>query len=228
MTKIQLANLLWMLLPLSVVAYFYIKYTHDQKTVFTALFRMITQLLLIGYFLVYIFGSNSSFVVLGVLFVMLFFASVISLRPLSKKQNGMYLYSFISIMTGGLFTLFIVIFGVLKPHIWYEPKVVIPLAGMIFANSMNTISIYVKSYEDTQNISNSFKTALIPTINSFFAVGLVSLPGMMTGQILSGVDPLIAVRYQIMVMLMIFSASGIGLIVFIKLLNKKDFLDQNQ
>ena len=63
----------------------------------------------------------------------------------------------------------------------------------------------------------AMQTALIPIINSLFAVGLVSLPGMMTGQILSGVSPLIAVRYQIMVMAMIFGASGIATAVFLLL-----------
>ena len=222
--QIELVNLLWMFIPVLIVGYFYIKITLDKKTVFLAIFRMITQLLLIGYFLVFIFDSNSSVVIFAVLFVMAFFASLISLRPLVHKEKKIYLYSFLSIMIGGLFTLGIVVFCVLKPNVWYEPKVVIPLAGMIFANSMNAISIYAKSFEDTKDMSNSFKTALIPTINSFFAVGLVSLPGMMTGQILSGVDPLIAVRYQIMVMMMILGASGMSLVVFIKLLNKKIFL----
>jgi putative ABC transport system permease protein len=60
------------------------------------------------------------------------------------------------------------------------------------------------------------QASLIPIINSFFAVGLVSLPGMMTGQILSGIDPLIAVRYQILVMLMVLSGSGLAVLIFIK------------
>ena len=61
----------------------------------------------------------------------------------------------------------------------------------------------------------AYQAAMIPVINSLFAVGLVSLPGMMTGQILSGVSPLIASRYQIMVMCMIFSAAGISTAVFL-------------
>jgi putative ABC transport system permease protein len=70
-----------------------------------------------------------------------------------------------------------------------------------------------KSYIDAR--ANAFKASLIPQINSFLAVGLVSLPGMMTGQILSGVDPIIAVRYQIMVMFMVLGSSGISTIIYL-------------
>jgi len=63
---------------------------------------------------------------------------------------------------------------------------------------------------------------MIPVINSFFAVGLVSLPGMMTGQILSGVSPLVAVRYQIMVMCMIFGAAGLSTVCFLMLIRKSE------
>ena len=99
----------------------------------------------------------------------------------------------------------------------------IPLAGMIFANSMNSVSLAVERlnaeinkgvpYAEARNIA--LQASLIPIINSLFAVGLVSLPGMMTGQILSGVSPLIAIRYQIMVMCMIFGSSGISTACFL-------------
>ncbi len=66
----------------------------------------------------------------------------------------------------------------------------------------------------------AFRTSMIPVINSFFAVGLISLPGMMTGQILSGVSPLVAARYQIMVMCMIFGAAGLSTVVFLALIRR--------
>jgi putative ABC transport system permease protein len=96
---------------------------------------------------------------------------------------------------------------------WFEPRFVVPLAGMIFANSMNTLSLAAErsrevDYENARRIA--LDAALIPQINALLAVGLVSLPGMMTGQILSGVDPMVAVRYQIMVMCMTFGSAGLG------------------
>jgi len=100
---------------------------------------------------------------------------------------------------------------------------------MIFANAMNTVSIAAERFESefTQNNNYikaraiSYKAAFIPTINALFAVGLVSLPGMMTGQILSSIDPLIAVHYQIMVMLMILGSSGISVAIYLYLLKPK-------
>ena len=99
----------------------------------------------------------------------------------------------------------------------------IPLAGMVFANAMYSVSLAAERYysERTEGFNavtarnKAMQAALIPVINALFAVGLVSLPGMMTGQILSGVSPLIAVRYQIMVMLMIFSSAGISTALFL-------------
>lgn len=157
---------------------------------------------------------------------MLVAASVIALRPLEKKRKFIYLYAFISIAVGGIFTLVMVVFGVLDLNPWYEPRFLIPLAGMIFANAMNAVSISAERFENesereysyTDARATSYKAALIPIINSLFAVGLVSLPGMMTGQILSGIDPLIAVRYQMMVMLMILGSAGISVAVYLLLM----------
>jgi putative ABC transport system permease protein len=107
----------------------------------------------------------------------------------------------------------------------------IPLGGMIFATSMNAVSLSAErlgaeltrgaSYDDARRIA--IRAALIPQINTLFAVGIVSLPGMMTGQILSGVTPLIAVRYQIMVMCMLFGASGLSAACFLVLQRRRWF-----
>ena len=121
-----------------------------------------------------------------------------------------------------------VVFGVLDLHPWYEPRYLVPIAGMIFANAMNAVSISAERFESeikremdyVKARAISYKAALIPIINALFAVGLVSLPGMMTGQILSGVDPLIAVRYQIMVMLMILGSAGISVAIYLLLLKR--------
>lgn len=101
---------------------------------------------------------------------------------------------------------------------------------MIFSASMTNISLALerlsaelkhdKSFVTARDIA--FRTSMIPIINSFLAVGLISLPGMMTGQILSGVSPLIAVRYQIMVMCMIFGAAGLSTVCFLTLIHKSD------
>jgi len=106
----------------------------------------------------------------------------------------------------------------------------IPLGGMIFANSMNSISLAGERLESEIDKGATYEkarvialnAALIPITNSLLAVGLVSIPGMMTGQILSGVSPFIAARYQIMVMCMIFGSTGISVSLFLAQL-KPDF-----
>ena len=106
---------------------------------------------------------------------------------------------------------------------WYLPRYMIPLAGMVFASAMTAVSLAAErlfaELDHGQAWAEARKTAyqaaMIPVINSLLAVGLVSLPGMMTGQILSGVSPLVAARYQIMVMCMIFAASGISTAIFL-------------
>jgi len=157
---------------------------------------------------------------------MLIAASIIALRPMQRKNKTLYGHAFISIFVGSIFTLIMVVFGVLDLDPWYEPRFLIPLAGMIFANSMNAVSIAAERFESEQerdssyvkSRATSYKAALIPIVNALFAVGLVSLPGMMTGQILSGIDPLIAVRYQMMVMLMILGSAGISVAIYLWLL----------
>lgn len=217
------------MIPVAIVIVIYIHWTQDRMTLFYALFRMLIQLILIGYVLTYIFNVDSPYLVILILSVMLVAASMISLRPLEERKNAFYLYAFIAIGIGSIFTLIMVVWGVLTLDSWYEPRYLIPLAGMIFANAMNAVSISAERLESEINRGNtysdarfiSFKAALIPRINMLFAVGLVSLPGMMTGQILSGVDPLTAVRYQIMVMLMILGSAGISVAIYLMLLKKR-------
>ena len=198
-----------------------------------ALSRMLVQLLLIGYLLTYIFSSESALLVLAVLLVMVFSSSWIALRTVKAQRKTLFFYALLAILVGGGLTLILISQGVLELDPWYAPQYLIPLAGMIFANSMNSVSLAGErihaemsrgvSYEAARKIA--LQAALIPVVNSLFAVGLVSLPGMMTGQILSGISPLIAVRYQIMVMCMIFSSSiisGATFLVLIKPMLLKD------
>jgi putative ABC transport system permease protein len=230
---IALSDLLWMLIPVGIVAFLYFRWTDDRTTLPYALGRMLLQLLAIGYVLVYIFTTSSPWLVGGILMIMLVAAGIIAMRPLPKAAKH-YLYAIVAIVVGGVSTLGLVLFGVLSPSPWFDPKVVIPLAGMVFANSMNAVSIAAERLHSEhtagathiQARATAYRAALIPIINSLFAVGLVSLPGMMTGQILSGVDPLIAVRYQMMVMLMILGSAGISVGVYLWIVFKLNSFTQ--
>lgn len=196
------------------------------KSALVAIARMLIQLLLIGYALNYIFNANSQWIILLVLMFMLVAASWISLTSLPVERKSLVVFSAAAILCGGGFNLIFITQGVLHVSPWYQPQVMIPIAGMIFSNSMNAVSLagerlyselgHHQDYQRARNVA--FQAAMIPITNSLLAVGLVSLPGMMTGQILSGTEPLIAARYQIVVMCMIFSATGISAAMFLYLI----------
>ena len=187
--------------------------------------RMVLQLLLVGYILTYVFEISQPIIIILVIILMVAVSAWIALRSIEEKSVKIYLKFFISIGLPGLILLGLVTQLVLKMQTWFEPSLVIPIAGMIFANSMNTVSLAAERFESEFKQEKDYIKArrialdasLIPQINSLFAVGLVALPGMMTGQILSGVDPIIAVRYQIMVMWMTFGSGGLASVVYLTL-----------
>ena len=191
--------------------------------------RMLIQLLLIGYLLSYIFETDEPVLVVLVVVFMIAMAAWIAMRALTVRGISPYGIILIALGTSGLGVLVIVTQIVLELPRWYEPRFVIPLAGMVFANSMNTISLagerfHVERERGEEYLSarnTAIEAAMIPQVNALLAVGLVSLPGMMTGQILSGIEPLTAARYQIMVMCMIFSTAGLAAVLYMTL-RKRD------
>lgn len=229
---IPVLNLTLIFIPVIVVVGIMVKWMHPVKSTLVAIARMVVQLVLVGYLLTYIFETKYSWLILGILTIMALIASWISLRMVKTYRISLYKYAVASIFLAGSLSIIIVTQGVLRLNPWYAPQFMIPLAGMIFANSMNSVSLAAERffaekeggsfYVEARRIA--FKAALIPNVNSLFAVGLVSLPGMMTGQILSGVSPLIAVRYQIMVMCMVFGAAGISAATFLYL-SKRVFVE---
>ena len=227
---IPLQNLALTLIPVLIVIAILYRWSLSSHIALYAVARMGIQLLLIGYVLVYIFESDDPSIVVAVLAVMLFASSWIALRPLKRKQPMLVAKALGSISLGGVLTLALVSQEVLDLQPWFSPRVMIPLAGMIFANAMNAVSLAAErfesesanniQYEEARRIA--LRTSLIPQINSLLAVGLVSLPGMMTGQILSGVSPLVAVRYQIMVMCMVFGSGGISSACYLMLIRPRE------
>ena len=225
---IPYANLALAFLPVIAVVVILWKWKLGYKNSIYAVARMLIQLLLIGYFLAYIFESGNAWIVVTVLTVMLFSSSWIALGTIKMSKRKLYAKSFGSIALGGGFVLLLITQVTLALTPWYLPSYMIPLAGMIFANAMNSVSLAGERveaeisrkvpYEQARIIA--LQASLIPIINSLFAVGLVSLPGMMTGQILSGVSPFIAARYQIMVMCMIFGSAGISSAIFLVLIKR--------
>ncbi|MAX52265.1 MAG: hypothetical protein CMH22_09825 [Methylophaga sp.] len=210
-------------IPVIVVLLMMVRWSLKAGFAVYALIRMLIQLLLVGYVLTTVFAAEQSWIVMLVMLVMVSTASWIALGTVKDQRRALYPIVFISILLGSGLTLMLVTQGVIGLSPWYEPRYMIPLAGMIFANAMNSVSLAAErlSAELSRNIDfitaryEAFQAAFIPTINSMLAVGLVSLPGMMTGQILSGVSPITAAHYQIVVMCMIFGGSGLSIVFFL-------------
>jgi len=226
--QIPLIRLTMAFLPVAIVVVLFFRWSLGARHLIYALARMLVQLLLVGYFLVYIFAAGSGWTIVMTLAVMLCAAGWISLRTVAGRRARLFPKALGAIAAGGGLTLALVAFGVLALEPWYLPQYMVPLAGMIFANSMNSVSLAAERFEvETargagyeQARATAFRISLIPIINALLAVGIVSLPGMMTGQILAGVSPFIAARYQIMVMCMIFGSAGLSSAIFLRLIRE--------
>lgn len=226
--EIPVEGLALAFIPAAIVIVILHRWAAGAPTAIYATARMLGQLLLIGFVLVYIFETERPAVILAVLLVMLVAASWIAIRPLDEKSPRSFLRAFVAIAIGGVLTLGLISQGVIGVDPWFSPRYVVPLAGMIFAGSMNAVSLagerlqseYRRGVPYVEARRTALQAALIPITNSLFAVGLVSLPGMMTGQILSGVSPLIAAKYQIVVMAMLFGATGISATLYLVLVER--------
>ena len=227
-TLISMPRLALAFIPVAIVVVLMWSWHQNYGRALYAVARMLLQLILIGYVLIFIFETDSALVISAVLAVMLVAASWIALNTIDLPKGPLFLASLVAVLIGGGSTLALITQGVLSLDPWYRPSFMIPLAGMIFSASMTNISLALErlraemnnglDFCDARDIA--FRASMIPVVNSFFAVGLISLPGMMTGQILSGVSPLIAARYQIMVMCMIFGAAGLSTVCFLIMMRR--------
>jgi putative ABC transport system permease protein len=187
--------------------------------------RAALQLVAIGYLLVALFAHETPWSVMLLLAVMLAVAAITSARRIEHGPPARVLapYALAAIAGGGAVALLPVFVLILRPTPWFEARYVIPISGMILSNAMNVVAqiferVFAQAHQERASIEQllalgasprqalaresraAMRAALIPTINGLLTVGLVALPGMMTGQILSGADPEQAVRYQLVIM----------------------------
>ncbi|MGB5592453.1 MAG: iron export ABC transporter permease subunit FetB [Crocosphaera sp.] len=188
--------------------------------------RSLLQLLVVGYVITAIFELNHPLPVLGILGVMLTIAAKVTSNRIPHQGKGLFPLVWVSLLVSSGLTLSYALSLIIQPETWYSPQYLIPLAGMILGNAMNSASLSgerlfnaishnqreVETYlclgaTPQQAIANYRKEAirisLIPTLNQMMVVGIVSLPGMFTGQVLGGSDPLNAASYQILILFMI-------------------------
>ncbi len=222
-----------------------------EKKLAIASIRTVAQLLLVGYVLEMVFGINSPLALAPVLLLMVLVATRESVQRSTRFITGADRSAFISLILAGFVTAYIVTQLIIGVEPWYKPQYIIPLMGMILGNVLTAISLSLDHYLNTlvtrraevemelalgatsweatrEAIGEAVAKGMIPTINSMMVVGLVSLPGMMTGQILSGTDPLQAVRYQILVMFMLAAATSVGCIIMSLLVYRRVFNTRHQ
>lgn len=222
--EVSLQGLAYAFIPALIVLAIMWRWKAEVGTAVHAMLRMLVQLFLVGYVLVYIFKSENFWVILGVVTVMIVVASWIAVRPLGAEKKSSWPFALLAIAVTSTAILALVTQVVIGVEPWFSPRYVVPLAGMVVTGAMNAVSLAAERFnselargEDLPGARKSaFRTALIPITNMLFAVGVVSLPGMMTGQILSGVSPLIAAKYQIIVMAMFFGTGGIAAAIYLE------------
>lgn len=210
------------------------------RTLLIAAIRMVVQLWLVGSVLSWVFAIDSIWLVLALLLLMGGFAAY----EIRARQKAPF-KGFWSIGLGGvpmvgvgMLVLCFTLATVVGPDPWYEPRYAIPMFGMLLGNSMTAVALALdqmtRGARQRQGEINdrlalgmtrmeamlplmrdAMSMGLLPTINSMAAMGVVALPGMMTGQILEGADPANAVRYQIVIMFAIAGTTGISLLASI-------------
>jgi UDP-glucose/iron transport system permease protein len=221
------------------------------RSFFVATLRTYLQLLALGFVLRWIFDLNEWWVVLIAIVVMILAAVHTILPRVKQGPRGIARGTFVAVFTSGLTVTFAVTGIIVSVDPWYDARYVIPIAGMIFGASMTGIAIALERLfsdlrrrEDEiwtllalgatrweasiESIRSALTAGLIPTINAMCAVGIVHIPGMMTGQVLAGADPVIASRYQIVVMLMIAAATALGAIIAVGLCYGRAFDDEDR
>lgn len=223
-----------------------------EKEIIIASLRMSIQLVLVGYILIFIFENIHPLFTLTIITVMEAFAVYTIIKRSKKKLSKKLKFIITLSMVGGTLTsLLFFLLVVVRLTPWYDPQYFIPIAGMLIGNSMTGISLGVNSltggmetHKDIienslmlgatpkraskEIVNQAFDSAILPTINSMLGMGIIFLPGMMTGQILSGTSPLTAIEYQIAIMLGILGSVSLTVILFVNLGYKTFFNDESQ
>lgn len=206
------------------------------KNILVSSIRCFIQLLAAGFLLKLLFDWQTWWLVLLVLLFMLFAATQIATSRIENKVPGLIFGVFLSLSISSLAVGFIVVEGVIHAEPWYNARQVIPIAGMIIGNAMSAIAVAIdrlfsnldsrsdemfaltalgatKREAAFASLKEAIGAGMVPVLATMSAAGIVTIPGMMTGQLLAGADPFTAAKYQIVVMLMISAANTIAIVM---------------
>jgi putative ABC transport system permease protein len=215
-----------------------------EKSLVLGTVRTFVQLTLIGYALNFLFLSTSFWVFVAVALAMLAVASWEAVRRQQVRIPRFYLITFVSLATALAISTTVVVALIIRPDPWHSLVVTIPLSGMVLGNSLNVISLSANRFlsdlrlrrdevetalslaaAPSQALHPVFKSAvssaLIPAINALMTVGLVQLPGVMTGQILAGMPPVEAIKIQIVIMMMWVTTGVVSGVISTTLLSRQ-------
>jgi len=207
-----------------------------MKTLLIATVRTYLQLIALGFVLVWVFKINEPWLVLGLFTFMLLMTARVLLQRVKYKPPQIFFSTLSAVVISGVFVTFSVTTLVIQVDPWYDARYILTIGGMVLGNSMNGIALSLERLFDDlhkrgdeiqqwvalgatpweaafPSLRTALSAGLMPTINSMSAVGLVFIPGMMTGQLVAGADPVHAAKYQIVIMLMISAATSIGAIL---------------
>ena len=221
------------------------------KTLLTAAIRTIVQLSFIGLILAWIFAREQWYEVLLILTIMTLIAGAAAKNRVKRSYKGLFADTLLAVSLSGILVTGIAILVILRVQPWYTPQFIIPILGLILGNSLTAISLtsnqLIEAFHEQQEriemmlslsaspfeaVHEQIRAAIIngmtPTLNSMLVVGIVSLPGMMTGQILAGADPTQAVRYQIVTMFLICVSSTLGCTISALLIYRRFFNSKQQ
>ncbi|UKO95799.1 ABC transporter permease [Nostoc sp. UHCC 0870] len=208
--------------------------------------RTILQLAVLGYILDFIFALGNPWGVLAALVVMLTITAIVARNRISQKIPGVLPLVWGAICVSTLMTLVYTNFLIIQPDKWYEPRYIIPLAGIVLGNGMNAAAIAGERLVNSMNTfpneiethlslgatpqqatnqyrKEAIRAALLPTINQMILVGMVAIPGITTGQLLAGITPLEAVSYEILIIFMVAFANLLTTVLITKGLCRQFF-----
>ncbi len=222
-----------------------------ERDIAIASVRMTAQLLLVGLILNWVFALNNPLPVIGIGLVMTVLAAQAAAKRPKRSYPRLLLDSFVSIMASSFLVTALALKGILNVQPWFLPQYSVPILGMVLGNSLTGVSLAVDRF--TSNLDagrdqiegllavgatrweaahssrrDALRTGMIPTLNSMAVMGIVSLPGMMTGQILGGATPNTAVRYQIVIMFVIAGSTALGCLVSVQLAYRRLFDTQHR
>jgi putative ABC transport system permease protein len=206
------------------------------KQIFWSSVRMTIQLALLGLILKQIFELSTPAPVMTLAAVMTIVAGVSAVRRIEHRYDSIYATAIFSVWASTWVVTSITVLLIVRPQPWHSPHVVIPLLGMVLGNSLTGISLGLDRFlselrsrrgevetlltlgatrwESCRDLfAGATRTAMIPILNTMAVAGIVSIPGMMTGQLLAGAPPIQAVQYQIMIMFVIAAAIAIGVVI---------------